>query len=121
EKLIRQAIDKDREARKKLAKEKPELAKELEKDNAAYLDSLGWVLFKQKKYAEAKKFLQDALEQEEGRHLEIYDHLGDCLLKLGEKSAAIDAWKKGIDTAVESRRDKIRKAEVEKKIKDAEK
>jgi len=121
EKLIRQAIDKDREARKKLFKEKPDLPKELDKDNAAYLDSLGWVLFKQKKYAEAKKLLQEALEQEEGRHLEIYDQLGDCLLKLGEKKEAVETWKKGVDTAVESRRDKLRKAEVEKKIKDAEK
>jgi pentatricopeptide repeat protein len=121
EKLIRKAIDLDREARKKAFKEKPDLPAELNKDNAAYLDSLGWVLFKKKQYAEAKKYLQEALDQEEGRHLEIYDHLGDCLIKLGEKKEAIETWKKGLENTTENRRDKLRKAEVEKKIKDAEK
>jgi tetratricopeptide (TPR) repeat protein len=121
EKLIRQAITKDREERKKLFKENPDLPAELDKDNPAYLDSLGWVLFKKKQYAEAKKFLQEALEQEEGRHLEIYDHLGDCLIKLEDKKGAIEAWRKGVEIASESRRDKQRKADVEKKIKDAEK
>ena len=51
EKLIRKAIDDDRRTRRKA---NPDLKPELDKDNAAYLDSLGWVLFKQKKYKEAR-------------------------------------------------------------------
>lgn len=117
EKLIRKALDLDRAERKM----DPNFDPKTDKDNPAYLDSLGWVLFKKKDYAEAKKNLLLALEQEEGRHLEIYDHLGDCLLKLGEKKEAVEAWKKGLATPIESRRDKLRKVEVEKKIKDAEK
>ncbi len=117
EKLVRKAIEKERDQRKKLANPKAEPVK----DNPAYLDSLGWVLFKKKKYAEAKKHLQEAVAQEEGRHLEIYDHLGDCLLKLGEKKEAVAAWKKGLESASDSRRDKIRKVNVQQKIKDAEK
>lgn len=117
EKLVRKAIEKDREERKKL----PDLRPEDDKDNPAYLDSLGWVLYKKKQYAEAKKYLKQALEQEEGRHLEIYDHYADCLMKLGEKKEAIEAWKKGLATTIETRRDQIRKVAVEKKIADAEK
>src|SRR5262249_9167659 len=51
EKLIRKAIDEDRRQRRKT---NPDLKPELDKDNPAYLDSLGWVLFKQKKYKEAR-------------------------------------------------------------------
>src|SRR5262249_25610353 len=49
EKLIRKAIEEDRKKRRKTDQDLKE-----DKDNAAYLDSLGWVLFKQKKYKEAK-------------------------------------------------------------------
>jgi tetratricopeptide (TPR) repeat protein len=86
EKLIRKAIDEERKLRQKL---KGKIKPEQDKDSAAYLDSLGWVLFKQKKYEEAKKYLQEAVEQEEGKHIEILDHLGEVLLALGRKSEAV--------------------------------
>ena len=112
EKLIRKAIDEERKLRRK-AKVKPEE----DKDSAAYLDSLGWVLFKQKKYEEAKKFLQEAVEQEEGKHIEILDHLGEVLMALGQKSEAVATWKKGVTLAGDTQREQKRKTEVEKKIK----
>lgn len=114
EKLIRKALDEDRKQRHKAS---PDLKPEDDKDNAAFLDSLGWVLFKQKKYKEAKPELMKAVEAEEGKHIEIYDHLGDVCLALGEKDAAVDAWKKGIAVAGKSHREQQRKAEVEKKLK----
>jgi len=118
EKLIRKAIDEDRKQRRKA---NPDIKPDQDKDNAAYLDSLGWVLFKQKKYKEAKEFLNQAVEGgEEGQHLEIYDHLGDACMALGEKTEAVAAWKKGLECPPASRRDAQRKTEVEKKIKTAE-
>jgi tetratricopeptide (TPR) repeat protein len=114
EKLIRKAIEDDR---KQKLKDNPDLKPESVKSNLSYLDSLGWVLYKQKKYKEAKPHLEEAVSGEEGQNLEIYDHLGDVLMALGEKDAAISAWKKGLETATESKRDKKRKVEVEKKIK----
>jgi predicted Zn-dependent protease len=89
----------------------------IDKKNAAYLDSLGWVLFKQKKYQEAKKFLLESVSHEEGRHTEIYDHLAEVHLALGEKAEAVAAWKKAIEVAGPDRREQQRKAEVEKKLK----
>jgi tetratricopeptide (TPR) repeat protein len=114
ERLIRKAIEQDRKERK--ANPNPKQAKD--KDNAAYLDSLGWVLYKQKKYREALPFLQEAVQDpKEGQHLEIYDHLGDVHLALGEKEQAIAAWKKGLTLPSEGKRDQQRKVEVEKKLK----
>jgi len=115
ERLVRRAIEEDRKLR---LKDNPDLKPESVKDNPSYLDSLGWVLFKQKKYAEAKPYLVQAVEQEDGKHLEIYDHLGDVLWQLGEKAEAVDAWKKGIDTATDRPRDAKIKAAVEKKLKE---
>jgi hypothetical protein len=39
------------------------------------------------------------------------------LLALGQKAEAVDAWKKGVAVASESKRDQKRKEEVQKKIK----
>jgi tetratricopeptide (TPR) repeat protein len=114
ERLIRKAIEQDRKERRT---GNPDLKPLQDRDNAAYLDSLGWVLFKKKQYKEAKKYLEEAIRQEEGRHLEIYDHLGDVHKALGEKAEAVKAWKAGLKVAGTTPRDKQRKAEVEKKIK----
>jgi tetratricopeptide (TPR) repeat protein len=114
EKLIRRALDEDRKLRRKAT---PDLKPEEDKDNAAYLDSLGWVLFKRKKYKEALPPLLEAIKQKEGQHVEIFDHLGDVYVALGEKDKAIEAWKKGVKCDPVTKRDQQRKADVEKKIK----
>jgi tetratricopeptide (TPR) repeat protein len=115
EKMIRKALDEDRKQR---LKANPDLKAEDVKDNAAYLDSLGWVLFKRKKFEEAKPLLQKAVQDKEGQHIEIFDHLGDVHMALGEKDEAVKAWKKGIEAAGTSPREKERKAQVEKKLKE---
>jgi tetratricopeptide (TPR) repeat protein len=116
EKLIRTAIDEERKLRKKLL---PDLKPEDMKDNASFVDSLGWVLFKQKKFKEAKEYLiQATKDPDDGQHLEIYDHLGDVCQALGEKTEAVAAWKKAIELATPTKRDQQRKAEVEKKLKE---
>lgn len=115
EKLIRKAIDEDRKARKLLNPDARD-----DKDNPSYLDSLGWVLYKRGKAKEARSHLLEAVKSPEGQHLEIFDHLGDIHLALGEKPEAVAAWKKGLAHSTDTKRDKKRKAEVEKKIKDAQ-
>jgi tetratricopeptide (TPR) repeat protein len=109
EKLIRKAIEEERKLRKKLKLD--------DEENAAYLDSLGWVLFKQGKAKEAKPHLLSAVKQKEGQSIEIYDHLADVHLALGEKDEAVAVMKKGIEIAGSTKRDVKRKAEVEKKLK----
>jgi tetratricopeptide (TPR) repeat protein len=115
EKMIRKALAEDRKLRKKA---KGGIKPSEDRDNAAYLDSLGWVLFKQGKLKEAKVALRAAVKEKDGQSTEIYDHLGDVLLALGEKEEAAAAWKKAIEVASpDSKRDQKRKAEVAKKLK----
>jgi len=119
EKLIRRAIEEDRKEKEKL-KKKGEI--EEVKDNAAYLDSLGWVLYKKKKYKEALPYFLDAVKDpEEGQHLEIYDHLAEVYVALGQTDKALETWKKGLTSKPVGKRDEQRKAEVEKKVKKLEK
>ena len=114
EKLIRKAIEDDKKARRKA---NPDSKLEDDKPNAAYLDSLGWVLFKQGKAKEAKPHLINAVKEKETQSLEVWDHLGDVHDALGEKAEALGAWKKGLAAATDSKRDKKRKVDVEKKLK----
>ncbi|MHB1422548.1 MAG: tetratricopeptide repeat protein [Gemmataceae bacterium] len=119
EKMIRKAIEEDRKKRQKAdSKYKPD---DEIKDNGAYLDSLGWVLFKQKKYVEAKRYLRQAVrntvEEGEDESVEIYDHLGDVLMALGQKPEAVAAWKKGVEIAGDTKREQKRKEVVRKKLK----
>jgi tetratricopeptide (TPR) repeat protein len=114
EKLIRKAIEEERKERRKA---RANLKPEEDRDNSAYLDSLGWVLFKQGRAKEAKPYLLQAIKDKEGQHIEIYDHLADVCLALGEKAEALATWKKGLDSTTSSKRDQKRKAEVEKKVK----
>ncbi len=113
EKMIRKALEEDR---KEQLKANPKLKSAEVKENAAYLDSLGWVLFKKKKYQEARPILEKAVKDKEGQHIEIFDHLGDVYMALGDKAKAVDAWKQGLKVVGTSRREQERKAQVEKKL-----
>ena len=112
EKMIRKALDLDRKKRQG----SPDFDPNDDHDNGAYLDSLGWVLFKRGKYEEAKKYLVEAAQDKATQHIEIFDHLGDVHIKLGEKAEALAAWRKGLEYVGDDRRDRERKAIVEKKI-----
>jgi tetratricopeptide (TPR) repeat protein len=117
EKLIKDAIDLDVKGREKL---KADGKLDEVKPNAAYLDSLGWVLFKQKKYKEALDPLKKAADDDEdGTHLEIWDHLGDCYMALGQKKDAVGAWEKGLKFEDLSKRDAERRRKVSEKLKKA--
>ena len=117
ENLIREALALDKKEREKLKKEgKLDEVKE----NAAYLDSLGWVLFKQKKYAEAVDYLKKAsADDEDGNHLEIWDHLADCHMAMQQPKEAIAAWEKGLKMEDVSKRDAERRRKVTDKLKKA--
>jgi len=86
--------------------------------NGAYLDSLGWIYFKENKLGASESTLRKAVERE--RHdATIHSHLGDLFAKTGRGDLAAAEWEKSL---VEWRRslpadvetDKV--AELEKKI-----
>jgi len=118
ERLIRDAVDMDLKARKKLADEgkiDPELAK---KANPAYIDSLGWVLFKKKKYEEALKNLIESASSgdDESDHIEIWDHVGDCYLAMDRKKEALESFQKALKMEDNTKKDAERRRKVTEKI-----
>jgi tetratricopeptide (TPR) repeat protein len=68
-----------------------EKALEIEPDNPAYLDSLGWVYYQQGKLNEAEAPLLRALEKI-GDDPTVHDHLADLYLKMGKTKEAIAQW-----------------------------
>jgi len=122
EKLIRKALELDEKQRQKLLKEKKIDEDTAKKRTASYVDSLGWVLFKTKKYEEAKTALLEAAEdQDEAEHIEIWDHLADVQMALGDVKGAIETWTKSLKFEDISKRDAERRKKVTKKLTDAKK
>jgi tetratricopeptide (TPR) repeat protein len=78
------------------AKKLIEKAVALEPDNAAYLDSLGWVLFKQHQPQEALDWLQKAVQQADQPDPTLYDHLGDIYAELKAFEKAREAWRRSV-------------------------
>ena len=69
-------------------------------ENATYLDTYAWVLFKRKEYAEALEYQKKAVEaaEKEGQEAaEFYHHLGDILFMNHQPAEALDNWKKALN------------------------
>ncbi len=88
-----------------------ERALAIDPDNGAYLDSLGWALFKQKKFDKAEPLLRRAAEQAPANSV-VQDHFGDVLWAAGKRSDAVAAWTQALD----GDRDSIDPKVVEAKI-----
>jgi len=58
--------------------------------NAAILDSMGWVLYRQGQAGEALRYLTDAYADERGA--DIAAHLGEVLWRLGQRAEAERIW-----------------------------
>lgn len=69
-------------------------AMKLEPDNAAYIDSYGWVLYRQGKYSEAVVQLTRAASLQ--KDPVIFEHLGDALDRVGDDKAAKEWWQKAL-------------------------
>ncbi|WP_417393565.1 tetratricopeptide repeat protein [Gimesia sp.] len=78
------------------------IALKSEPDNMAYLDSMGWVLFKLERYQEAAGYLEKASKLPGGGDSTILDHLADCYHKLNKTKEANELWKKALEEAQQS-------------------
>lgn len=93
-------------------------------DNFAYLDSLGWALFKQGKLKEAVEPLEKAVElhkEAEKRGLSspdatLPDHLGDVYLQMREVEKARTWWREAEQAAARSTPPDKRLDEIRKKL-----
>jgi len=91
-----------------------ERAIEIDPDNGAYLDSLGWAYFKLDRLELAETHLRQASEQM-ARNSVIQDHFGDVLFRLGRYDEAIDAW----ETALAGDGAEVESSTIERKMEDA--
>ena len=69
--------------------------------NGSYLDSLGWALFRQRRYEQAYQHLARAAEQLPTNSV-VQDHLGDALAALGRHADALAAWERALNGDGES-------------------
>jgi tetratricopeptide (TPR) repeat protein len=86
--------------------------------NGGYLDSLGWIYFKQNKAADAEVMLRKAVGRE-SHDPTIHSHLGDVYVKRGRADLAAAEWEKALmewrrSLPADLETDKV--AELEKKV-----
>ncbi len=108
----------DRGLRLDEAREMIQRALDQEPYSGAYLDSLGWVYYKQNKLTEAETALRKAVERE-SHDPTIRSHLGDVYAKQGRMEQATIEWEKSLTEWHRSlpgdvENDKV--AELEKKL-----
>ncbi len=65
-------------------------------ENAAYIDTLGWIYYRMGRYTEALQTVTKAYSVA-GDDAEILLHLGDIQAALGNTDAAIVHWRKSVD------------------------
>jgi len=108
----------DRNVRLEEAQKLIARAVELDPQNGAYLDSLGWVHYRQGNYQEAETLLRRALERV-GNDPTIHDHLGDVYIKLGKTREAINQWQASLrqwETTSKAEADPDEVAKVNRKL-----
>jgi tetratricopeptide (TPR) repeat protein len=101
-KLIREAVD-------------------LDPNNGAYLDSLGWVYFRMGDLEQAETYLRRAIERF-SKDPTVHDHLGDVYFRQGRTKDAIAQWERSLEEwrhAAPSESDQTEIAKVQKKLEGA--
>lgn len=96
-------------------------AVDIEPNNYAFLDSLGWVYYRLNKLDDAEQQLRHSL-QIASTDATIHDHLGDVYVKEGKLKEAIDQWQASlkaysVSTAAESEPEDV--AKVQRKLDNA--
>ncbi|HIG44355.1 MAG: tetratricopeptide repeat protein [bacterium] len=69
-------------------------------DEAAFIDSMGWVQYRLENFEEAVKYLRRALEL--FTNDEVAAHLGEVLWVIGEQTEASEVWQKALELKPDS-------------------
>ena len=96
-------------------------AVQLDPQNGAYLDSLGWAYFRLGKYDLAEENLRKAVERVPNDST-IHDHLGDLYHKTGRLKLAVAHWERALqewNRSVEAEQEPTEMAKVQKKLESA--
>ncbi len=69
-------------------------------DNVATLDSMGWLLYREKRFPEALQFLERARKSDADPEIDL--HLGEVQWAMGDADAARKTWAAGLERAPEN-------------------
>ncbi|NHZ85076.1 MAG: tetratricopeptide repeat protein [Planctomycetia bacterium] len=78
-----------------LSKEYSRRAIEIAPDQAAYLDTYGWILFSLGDTKEAYKYIEKSLEIDD-ENVEVLEHMGDILVDMKKKTQAKEFYQKAL-------------------------
>ena len=83
----------------KKAEEMSSKAVKSQPNNATFLDTYAWILYKQGRYAEAKIYMEATLRNspEDSVSSVEFEHAADIFMKVGEKQKALDYLQQAID------------------------
>lgn len=87
--LERRDLDKAEEMSYKTVKAEP--------NNATYLDTYAWILFEKANYEQAKIYIDQALQNDDGLSAEVFEHCGDIYYHTGDTDKAVEFWQKAKD------------------------
>ena len=94
-----------------------------EPKNATYLDTYAWILFMQKRYSEAKIYIDQTLQCDSDSSSVLLEHAGDIYYHTKDVERAVTLWQKALeraDDAVDSSRRQLlaRKIKLKKYLKE---
>ena len=89
-----------------------------EPKNATYLDTYAWILFMQKRYSEAKIYIDQTLQNDSDTSAVLLEHAGDIYAMAGDIRQALVFWQQALERiAAEPSSDEDRSAIITRKIK----
>ena len=65
--------------------------------NATYLDTYAWILFMQKRYAEARVYIDQALQNDADSNAVIVEHAGDIYIQNEQPERAVELWQQALE------------------------
>lgn len=68
-----------------------------EPQNATYLDTYAWILYKQERYEEALGYIEQALAADSVPSDVLYEHAGDISFRSGNREQALDYWQRALE------------------------
>ena len=83
-----------------------------EPENQTYLDTYAWILFKLKRYEEAKAYAEKIISLNEEMSSVVLHHIGDIFAKCGNMEKAVEYWEKAREAGDET---KILNKKIEKR------
>ena len=71
-----------------------------EPKNATYLDTYAWILFMQKRYSEARIYIDQTLQNDSDTSAVLLEHAGDIYYHVGDTDKALAFWQQSLDRAI---------------------